>query len=242
MFYSNENDIIKHTTSPVYTGSTVIGIRYKGGVVIATDTRLNYGGLAKYMNINNRIQRVNDNTIIGVSGEYSDFQEITRVLKEETQKDNLNSKSYLGPSELTNYLSSICYHRRNKQDPYWTSNLVGGVDWNGESVLYSIDQFGTKIQANYLVTGMGIHFCQSIIEPHLVNGRELTRQEALAVVEECFKVLFYRDCRAGNNIIYGYMERDLNGNIIYDEIEKSFKGNWHFDGYMKASNEKTYLY
>ena len=39
----SQKEPITHTTSPIYVGSSVIGMRYNNGVIIATDTRLNYG-------------------------------------------------------------------------------------------------------------------------------------------------------------------------------------------------------
>ena len=42
-FAMSQKEPITHTTSPIYVGSSVIGMRYNNGVIIATDTRLNYG-------------------------------------------------------------------------------------------------------------------------------------------------------------------------------------------------------
>ena len=36
---------VAHLTSPIISGSTVIGIKFNRGVIIATDTLLSYGGL-----------------------------------------------------------------------------------------------------------------------------------------------------------------------------------------------------
>lgn len=38
----------KHTTSPIVTGTTVIGIKYNGGVMLAADTLASYGSMARY--------------------------------------------------------------------------------------------------------------------------------------------------------------------------------------------------
>ena len=36
---------ITHLTSPIVTGSTVIGIKFNQGVILCCDTLLSYGGL-----------------------------------------------------------------------------------------------------------------------------------------------------------------------------------------------------
>lgn len=59
--------------SPITTGTSVIGIKFKDGVIIAADVLGSYGSLARYRNLE-RIMKVNDNTILGASGDYADFQ------------------------------------------------------------------------------------------------------------------------------------------------------------------------
>jgi 20S proteasome alpha/beta subunit len=37
-----------HTTSPVVTGSSVIALQFKGGIVMATDTMCSYYGMCEF--------------------------------------------------------------------------------------------------------------------------------------------------------------------------------------------------
>jgi len=238
MFYDRPKEPKTHTTTPYYVGNSVIGIKYTGGILLGTDLRLNYGGLNKYNNISDRLTRVNNHTIMGCSGEYSDFQEVKRILDEETLKDSLNSQTYLGPSEITNYLSSTCYYKRNKMDPYLISSVVGGVDFNGNLVLYNVDQFGTKLEGSYFATGMSGYFVNPVIERELPKKDVVfTRKQAIDLLEKCFKVLYHRDTRAGSNIKYAYLELDNNNTLVYGDLEKSFKGNWNFENFRNPQNE-----
>ena len=36
------------TTRPIVTGTTVLGVKYSGGVMLAADTLASYGSLARY--------------------------------------------------------------------------------------------------------------------------------------------------------------------------------------------------
>ena len=63
-FAMSQKEPITHTTSPIYVGSSVIGMRYNNGVIIATDTRLNYGSMCKEVDIQDRIQQLTPRTII----------------------------------------------------------------------------------------------------------------------------------------------------------------------------------
>ena len=59
--------------SPITTGTSVIGIQFKDGIVISADILGSYGSLARYRNLE-RLMKVNDNIILGASGDYADFQ------------------------------------------------------------------------------------------------------------------------------------------------------------------------
>jgi 20S proteasome subunit beta 7 len=76
----------KQTLQPIVTGTTVIGLKYNGGVMLAADTLASYGSLARYKDIR-RLDRVGENTIIGASGEMSDFQAIMKKLEHMNNDD-----------------------------------------------------------------------------------------------------------------------------------------------------------
>ena len=45
MHRQSEDNPIGHTVSPIDTGSSVIALKCREGVIVATDTLLSYGGL-----------------------------------------------------------------------------------------------------------------------------------------------------------------------------------------------------
>lgn len=64
---------------PIVTGTSVLGLRYKDGVMLATDTLASYGSLARFMDIQ-RLEKVGRNAVIGASGDMSDFQNVQHML------------------------------------------------------------------------------------------------------------------------------------------------------------------
>lgn len=71
---------VQHTQQPIVTGTSVLGIKYKDGVLLAADTLASYGSLARFMDIR-RIVSVGANTILGASGDMSDFQATQTMLE-----------------------------------------------------------------------------------------------------------------------------------------------------------------
>ena len=71
-------DPLTHTKRPIVTGTSVLGIQYKDGVMLAADTLGSYGSLARFKDLR-RIRKVGARTLVGASGEYSDFQHILQI-------------------------------------------------------------------------------------------------------------------------------------------------------------------
>jgi 20S proteasome subunit beta 7 len=199
----------KHTTSPIVTGTSVLGIVYDGGVMLAADTLLSYGGMAKHQGVSRLFHIPNTGTIIAASGEFSDFQEIQRQLTqkalEETQTsavlmDSLYADhgNVMTAAAVWNYLRFLLYSKRNKFNPYWNDILVAGKDNAGAPFLGSVDKIGTTVTDNVLATGFGSYLALPLLREKW--RPDLTEGEARAVLEDCLKVLFYRDCRASSQI------------------------------------------
>ena len=195
----------KHTLHPMVTGTSVLGIVYDGGVMLAADTLLSYGSLAKHQGIS-RMIKIQDVVIAG-SGEFSDFQDIQQLLEqkalEETTTSNVIMDSLYADHSTTmtaasvwNYLRYIFYQKRNKFNPYWNELLVAGTDTAGKPFLGSVDKIGTTLHDNVLATGFGSYLAIPILREKW--RPDLSEGEARAILEDCLKILFYRDCHASS--------------------------------------------
>jgi 20S proteasome subunit beta 7 len=70
-----------HTTTPILTGGSVIAVKYADGVLMCCDTLASFGSMSRYKDVR-RMAQLGDATLIGSSGEYSDFQNIVKTLRE----------------------------------------------------------------------------------------------------------------------------------------------------------------
>lgn len=102
----------QHTKSPYVTGTSVLAIKYKDGVLIACDTLGAYGTTKRYKSMQ-RLYRVNDKVVVAASGEVSDFQYIQTLLDELTIDDyRMDDGISLGPKEVYAYLCRVLYNRQ----------------------------------------------------------------------------------------------------------------------------------
>jgi len=200
---------ITHTQQPLVTGTSVIGLKYQDGVMLAADNLASYGSLARFRDIQ-RLHPLGSHTVIGASGDMSDFQylkkDLDSLLREEETLALSDSHPPLSPANVYDYLSNVMYARRSKFDPLWNALLVGGFDLvKKQSFLAYVDLQGTTYDSPTLATGFGEHLAQPLLREAYEakagpdgQGGLLTAEEAEKVIDDCMKVLFYRDARSIN--------------------------------------------
>ncbi|KAL3617696.1 Proteasome subunit beta type-4 [Castilleja foliolosa] len=187
----------QRTLYPYVTGTSVVGIKYKDGILLAADMGGSYGSTLRYKTVE-RLKPVGKHSIIGASGEISDFQEIMRYLDEQILYDNMwDDGNSLGPKEVHNYLTRVMYNRRNKFNPLWNSLVLGGIK-NGQKYLGTVSMIGVQYQDDHVATGFGNHLARPILRDEW--NENLTYEEGVKLLEKCMRVLLYRDRSAVNKL------------------------------------------
>ncbi|XP_074291140.1 proteasome subunit beta type-4-like [Silene latifolia] len=190
------NDI-QRTQQPYVTGTSVLGIKYKDGILIAADMGGSYGSTLRYKSVE-RLKGIGKHSLLGASGEMSDFQELLRYLDELVLNDNMwDDGNSLGPKEVHSYLTRVMYNRRNKFNPLWNSLVLGGVK-NGEKYLGTVNMIGVHYQDNHVATGFGNHLAVPILRDEWKE--DLSFEDGVRLLEKCMRVLLYRDRSAVNKL------------------------------------------
>jgi len=202
------------TLEPYVTGTSIIGLKYADGVMIAGDTLASYGSLARFREIQ-RIKPVGEHTLIGASGEYSDFQFILKYLDDLVMDDEcMDDGSRFSPKSIHSWLTRVMYQRRNKFDPLWNTLVVAGYE-NGESLLGVTDNQGNSYRDEHVATGFGAYIARPLLRDAWLPN--LPFEAAKRLTEECMRVLYYRDARAHNKIQIGTVTQK--GTFISDPYE-----------------------
>jgi len=233
----------ERTTRPITTGTSVLGIKYRNGVMLAADTLVSYGSLAKYKNAK-RLLSINSRTLVGGSGEYSDLQSISDLLRANALADRCTADSLYEEDnneecakEVWSYLRAVMYQRRNKMNPLWNDVVVAGFSQNPDGTtsdkpfLGIVDKIGTAYEDDILATGFGGYIALPLMRekyrPDMEEG------EARALLEDCLRILFYRDCRALNRVQIAKVTED--GVLVSDPYELDTY--WDFKGYQSNKGE-----
>ena len=97
-----------HTLVPVNIGTSVFGIKYKDGVLLAADTAVSYGSMKKSKK-STRMTELSKESALACSGEMADFQELQKLLKEKREADEIEADgaTFLKPRDYFDYLSRV---------------------------------------------------------------------------------------------------------------------------------------
>lgn len=198
-FAAAPGDPRNHTTHPIVTGTSMLAVKFKGGIMMAGDTLGSYGSLARFTDVR-RVVQAGDFTIVGADGDVSDFQHIKKIIASmQVDEKCIGDGITNTPQETWSILSNMLYHRRSKMNPLWNSLVVGGFH-DGEAFLGTTDKIGTAYEADFVATGLGLHMALPIMRREW--RADMSEAEARALLEACLKTLFYRDCRTINRISF----------------------------------------
>lgn len=192
-----------NTQQPIITGTSVNSIKFKDGIIIAADNVGSYGSLLRFNNIE-RIVKVGKETVVGVSGDISDFQQIQRMLDDleisEEVYDNDGGHNLRAPN-VHEYLTRVLYNRRSKMDPLWNAVVVAGFNDDRTPFLRYVDLLGVTYGLSAICTGFGAHLAIPLLRqlvPQDDDYKQVTEEQARVAIINCMRVLFYRDARSSD--------------------------------------------
>merc|ERR1712232_1207934 len=125
-------------------------------------------------------------TMLGGSGDVSDYQYIQDLLKLNALEKMCLDEGEDNAKEVWSFLRAKMYERRNKFDP--------------------------RCNEKYIATGFGAYLAMPYLRSEYRENME--EGEARALLEDCMRMLFYRDCRAGCRIQIGKVEIDGENGVV----------------------------
>lgn len=107
---------------------------------------------------------------------------------------------------IANLISKTLYGRRFF--PYYTFNLVAGLDDQGRGVVYGYDAIGSYNDAPALAQGSGAHMilpfldaeCVGYNNPYHDQKPPMTEESAVELIEKAFRSAAERDIYTGDKL------------------------------------------
>ncbi|QEL63443.1 hypothetical protein CJJ09_005645 [Candidozyma auris] len=191
-----------------------------------------YGSLLRFSNIE-RLIRVGDETIVGISGDISDLQHIERLCTNWKQKKK--STIAMGPqlacSPRARVLDEALVQQKAEDGPCGTPSLLPASTMT--EVLHEIcGSFGCGVRGTGSCYRLWPHLAIPLLRklvPYDSDYEKVTKEEAHEAILNSMRVLYYRDARAGDKFTLAVLTfEDGKVNVSFEQNQKVENQNWQF--------------
>jgi len=212
--------------SVLKTGTTILGIVCRDGVVMASDRQITAGNLVVGKNYPKTVQ-INDYLLISFTGMVSDAQRVPKVLAAELKLKELRSRSRPSVKQASSLLANMSYSgiRQPSMIPQQAGFLLAGFNEDGTTELYTIEPAGSVVKvedydANF---GSGMPYVLGLLERQY--KKDLNVKEGIELAKEALKSSTQRDIGSG----YGMDIFSITKDGIKKEVEQTILSEYKDD-------------
>lgn len=210
--------------SVLKSGTTLVGIVCKDGVVMAADKQSTAGNIVMDKD-SDKIVPINDFLLFAGTGLVADIQRSIKIAAAELRLKELRSKSKPTVRNGASLIASMIYNsiRQPSMMQFMVGSLIGGVNEDGSTELYTIDPAGgikkvKDFDANY---GSGMPYVLGLLERQYKPGMSVKDGVDLAV--EAIKSSTQRDTGSGHGIDVFTITKDGIKKVVSQEILPEYK-------------------
>jgi proteasome beta subunit len=200
-----------------FTG-TVVGVRCKDGIALASDTR----STAYHLVLSKRVRKVfklEDRIGAAVSGSSGDVQSLVNMLRAEANLYRLSHGRSITTKSLAQVASNMLHGRR--VFPYIVAGVISGVDSDGPR-LYFLDPVGGKLEEEkFASAGTGSTVAYGVLEQNYRD--EMKLDEGAKLVAQSIKIAIERDAATGDKTVIALIDERGYRELSEDEVEKLIK-------------------
>lgn len=174
------------------TGTTIVGLRYKTGVILAADTRSTQGPVVSDKNCI-KIHKITDRIMCCGAGTAADADRVTRMASRELK---LFQNKYDRPAFVSHMRRMCAHYLHGYSGKIGAALIVGGIDSEG-CHLYDIQPHGSSNPVLFTSLGSGSLAAIGVLES---GYRSMERDEAIELACEAVKAGILNDLYSGSNI------------------------------------------
>ena len=205
------------------TGTTILGIVCKDGVVMAADRQVTMGHLVMRKN-EFKVFPINDYLILSGCGIAGDIQRVPKILTAELKLKELKSRSRPTVKQAASLLNNMSYSgiRRPSMIPQQAGFLIAGFNEDSSVELYSIEPAGSisKIDDYDANMGSGMPYVLGLLERQY--KKDMTLKEGIELAKEALKSSTQRDTGSGYGIDIFTITKDGIKKVVDQTIEPKY--------------------
>ena len=174
-------------------GATAVGLKYDGGVVMASERRIAYGNFLVSKSTRKTFP-LTDYVGVTCAGLVADMQILTLQMKALAKIRKMDIKRDIPPNSIAKMMSSLMYERRFF--PLLTMVIVGGViDKPG---IFTLDPLGSVLPDDYAAVGTGAEMALGVLDNAFKEG--MAEKDAVDLVLKSIRSAVMRDSASGDGI------------------------------------------
>lgn len=183
------------------TGTTIVGIVYKDGVVLGADTRATGGAEVVDKNCE-KIHYMAPNIWCCGAGTAADTEKTTELMASNLELLRLSTGTQSRVSTALTMLKRMLYRYQGHVS---AALVLGGVDVHGPH-LYSIHPHGSTQKLPYTTMGSGSLAAMAVFEARYTEDME--EAEAVQIVRDAIRAGIFNDLGSGSNVDVTVIRKD----------------------------------
>jgi len=188
-----------------FEGGTTAAIAGDDFVVIAGDMRLSTNGSVVQSRHCEKVFNLGDGVILTSAGFYGDILQLVRVLRARMKVYQFTYNEPMNVCAAAEMLARTLYYKRFF--PYYTRNLLAGIDSEGKGALFSYDPVGMIQRSTCECDGAGNELLQPFLDNQVdwKNKPESTRppltiERAKMIIRDGFRGVAERETSTGDAV------------------------------------------
>lgn len=197
-------------------GGTVLAVAGEDYCIVASSTRMSTG-YSILTRESSKMLQLSPQVVIASAGMQADTKALHKMLQ---MRNVLYQHAHAKPmsvSAVAQLLSNTLYYKRFF--PYYTFNLVAGLDSEGRGAVYNYDAIGSYERSGYFCQGSGKGLIQPVLDNQLKAASPLVlppkntltslpMDQALDLVKDAFVSAGERDIYTGDKVAILIITRD----------------------------------
>lgn len=196
------------------TGTTILGIVCRDGVVMAGDRRASIGGNLIFHKDSEKVKLINDYLVYAGCGSSTEIQKASKLLGAELRLKELKSRKRPTVKQSASLLSNIQVQQ--------SAFILAGLDEDGTPSLYEVTGGFLKEIKDYTASlGSGMSYVLGLLERQYKKG--VSVEEGIELAKESLKSSTQRDAASGNGIDIFTITKDGIKKVVTQTIEPEYK-------------------
>ncbi|XP_051519835.1 proteasome subunit beta type-6-A like protein-like isoform X1 [Myxocyprinus asiaticus] len=176
----------------VSTGTTILAVKYAGGVIIGSDSRASMGESYVSSKVINKLVQVHDRIFCCMAGSLADAQAITRAAKFQLAFHSIQMDEPPLVMAAASIMQELCYQHKEELSAGF---ITAGWDRKKGPQVYSVSLGGMLVSQPFTIGGSGSTYIYGYVDAKYKPG--MTREECQTFAVNALALAMGRDNVSG---------------------------------------------